>query len=327
MMVLYIYIYSCSLRSPLASLAPLERVPRSKVGGVILKTLEHGFFGPPKNSLREFLLTPSTMSKRSFGATGGYNKSTRMVGGRKLTYRPSAPVAGSYRSRVSLQAAQRYAKPEVKGLDTTFTAAIVSTTNDGSNIVPLNLIPPGSGSFNRIGRKARLLSARIRGAISFVTTPGSTGIVNGNYVRMLVVWDKQPSGALPSWNTIFGLTPQTGTETTSLLAPLAYDNMERFSVLKDVMLQPQDLLPVGVSATGVTTQIVPFDTFISLKNCETTYSGQSATQTISDISSGALYLVFRALANVAYSGGTPTVPGNQASIEANSFARLRFIDA
>jgi len=265
------------------------------------------------------------MRKRAYSTSTNANKSARMVGGRVLSYRPSAPLAGSYRSRVSAQAILRSRqKLEVKGVDIALTAAsIVNTTNDGTNAVVLNLVPPGSGSWNRIGRKAQLQSIRLKGTALFVSIPGSSGINLGNWVRMVVVYDKQPSGTQPAWDTIFGITPQSGTEASTLLAPLRFDNMERFQVLKDCMLTPNDALAVGVVTTGSITQVVPFDEFIPLKGRETVYSGQTATQTIADISSGGLYVYFRALYNQSIN---LTTPGVGASIDANSFARLRFLD-
>lgn len=215
-------------------------------------------------------------------------------------------------------------KVELKGVDIALTqASIVATTNDSSNAAVLNLIPPGSGSWNRIGRKAQLNSIRLRGSCIFTATPGSTGQASANWMRMVVVWDKQPSGSQPTFDAIFGITPQSGTETSTLLAPLRYDNMERFQVLKDVVLTPPDALPVGVVTSGTTSQIVPFDCYISLGGRETVYSGQTATQTIADISSGGLYVYFRALYNQTVSGATL---GAAASIDAQSFARLRFLD-
>ena len=135
---------------------------------------------------------------------------------------------------------------------------------------------------------------------------------------MLVVWDKQPSGAaIPSFDSIFGITAQDGTESCpDITCPLRYDNMDRYRVLRDKVFD----LNVGVvSATGTTSasqQYCNFDEYVSLKNLESVYSGQSSPMTIADISTGALYVIFRAYYNTASS--------SQAAVD--GVARLRYTD-
>jgi len=258
------------------------------------------------------------MSKRSFGSTGGFNKSTRMVGGRKLTYRPSAPLPGSYRARVSMAAAARYGRrgsKELKGVDTIINSVgvISNTLTSGAAIVPLNLVAPGSGSFNRIGRKISCKNVRIRGSF-FITASQAALVQLSDVVRMTVVWDKQSSGAAAiNWNTVFQYTPQSGTESEALYSGLKYDNMERFVILRDCTV------PVIVQNTSSTVgsnlqAYVPFDEFIDLKGMETTFGAQTATAVVTDINTGVLYVMFRT------ENGT-------AALSANTVARLRFHDS
>lgn len=213
---------------------------------------------------------------------------------------------------------------ELKGMDTLVTeaSAIVNTTNDGSNTTVLNLVPPGSGSFNRVGRKIRMKSVRLRGIARLQSGQAST---TGNYqfcpLRMVVVFDKQPSGALPVFSDIFGYTPQTGTEASTPWANLRYDNTDRFKVLKDCLIQPSVAVASALSGGTETDSFydVPFDEYIKLKGLETVYSGQSATQTIADISSGALYVIWRVPSASVASTFLWTV-------SAVSLARLRYYD-
>jgi len=261
------------------------------------------------------------MRKRAYSTSTNANKSARMVGGRVLSYRPSAPVAGSYRSRISRGAVQSArAGLEVKGVDVALTQAlgVINTTTTNANCVLLNAIAPGSGSFNRIGRKAHLKSLRLKGSVEFVSTPSAAGIIVGNWMRMVVVWDQQPSsGTIPTWDVIFGLTDQAGTETSTTLAPLRYDNMDRFKVLCDKIIDYQ-VQPSTPVSTALVTEQITFDEFISLGNRECVFSGQSATCTIADISTGGLYVYFRA--------NTNTAGANQCAVAAQSFARLRYSD-
>jgi len=208
---------------------------------------------------------------------------------------------------------------ELKGVDINLALNPVlnSTGTNGSSFL-LNGIAPGTGSFNRVGRKVSLKTLRLKGAYNFQMTPSSLGAVLGNSCRMVIVYDRQPnSGTIPTWDTIFGVTDQAGTETSTIDAPLKYDNMDRFRVIKDVT-RDVATIPANVVTTGVVDQYVHFDEFMSLKGLETTYSGQSATCTIADISTGALYVYFRSSTN---SGGTTLV-----QVDTDSIARLRYQD-
>jgi len=206
---------------------------------------------------------------------------------------------------------------ELKGVDTSLTLnPIISTSTTNGSAFLLNAIAPGSASFNRIGRKALLKSLRIRGGLAFTMTPSAAGAVDANSVRMVVVWDKQPnSGAIPTWDVIFGVTDQAGTETSTILSPLRYDNMSRFQVLKDKSFDVQTV-PGNVVSTGTVAQFMSIDEFLTI-NRETTYSGQSATCTTADISTGALYVYFRAQS----AAGTAIC-----AVDADTQARLRYSD-
>lgn len=221
----------------------------------------------------------------------------------------------------SIAAARRAVQlgSEIKGVDTDIAISdVLATTNTNVGVIPLNLIVPGSGSYNRIGRKAHLQSIRFYGRVfgSFAAA-ATTSNMTGNVVRLLIVWDRQPSGVLPTYDTIFGHTLPDGTEATDFLDPVRYDNMDRFRVMRDLRI---DLNPTGQNTNSGTEDlmqmVVNFDELVRLPNLETVYSGQSSPQTIADISSGALYFIARAATNTA------TV--NECILA--GFARLRYTD-
>lgn len=137
---------------------------------------------------------------------------------------------------------------------------------------------------------------------------------------MVVVYDKQPSGSLPVFSDIFGHTPPTGVEASAYLDAQRYDNTDRFRILRDKVIR-MDINSQNTAAAGaaVTVDRYPFDEFIKL-SLETNFSGQTSPQTISDISSGALYVIFR-VATVGASAAD-----NDVAISPNSFARLRYTD-
>lgn len=242
-----------------------------------------------------------------------YNKkrksgSSSLISGKKrLVYRaPRAPLL--LRS-----------SGELKGMDTALTQTpILSTTNTNGGIVVMNLVVPGNGSWNRIGRKIRMRSLRIVGTVDAQCTYQTVATtMHGGTVRMIVVYDKQPSGVLPTFDSIFGLTAADGTESTNYLSPLRYDNTDRFVVLKDTKWNCN---PEGMVATGgvIISPQYKIDEYIRLPNLETVYSGQTSPQTIADISSGALYVIFRADENTSgiFTAVVPSV----------SFGRLRYVD-
>lgn len=211
---------------------------------------------------------------------------------------------------------------EKKGFDTILgshggTSGYLDTTGTNGDIYPLNMVSPGNGSWQRVGKKLLLQSIRIQGQLYSFTQNNMT-YVTGNTVRMIVVYDKQPSGNIPIFSDIFGRTSQTGvgeTEDTRISDPLRFDNTNRFRILRDITY---DMNPMSSGDDGdfvVTYQTV--DEYIKLNNLETQYSGQSVPTTQSDISSGGLYVIFRA------SNDVPTV---SYALPRNLACRLRYYD-
>lgn len=222
-------------------------------------------------------------------------------------------------TRIVSSRALRAATQEKKGMDTILDiASVISSTNTNANSFVMNLIQQGTGSWNRIGRKVLLKSLRLKGWVIFNLVPApATGQVSSNSVRMVVVWDKQPnSGTIPTFDAIFGITTQDGTEVTSdVLNPPKYDNMDRFRVIKDCVIdQPAVAFQGSGSAPELGTRVA-FDEYIKLKNLEVNYSNTSNPSTIADISTGALYVFFRA-ANTSAT----------ASASIDGSGRLRYTD-
>lgn len=211
---------------------------------------------------------------------------------------------------------------ELKGVDTSCSigyGSVVSTQTTNDAIIPINLIEEGSASYNRIGRKIHSHSVRITGGIDWKVAP-QTNFMNGTYVRMILVWDKQPSGSLPVFSDIFGNTDATGTEAVTMFDNLRYDNTDRFRVLKDKTYTLNAPVRNQNASTGTAyyaTLYKKFDWFVKLKGKETAYKSSTSPPAISDISSGGLYFIVRASAN---SSGT-----NEVAISACR-ARLRYTD-
>lgn len=261
------------------------------------------------------------MSKRS----ASYSDS------RKRSRKGSYTIVGYDRAKGGMQPAargkllaamKRAAGGEKKGVDTSLSLTpVIATTNTNASSFVLNLVQQGAGSWNRVGRKINLLSVRLRGTATFTIGPTvTTGNLLSNTMRMVVVWDKQPSGAaIPTFDAVFGKTAQDGTESCTFLDPVRYDNMDRFAILRDVVCAKS---ATAVLTTGTSNQLdmnFDFDEFVKLGGREVVFSGQSAPMTIADISTGALYVYFRTEFNTAST--------NFVGIDAHSMARLRYTDA
>lgn len=247
------------------------------------------------------------------------------VAGRRAAYKAgrapiapySRPMAGPRRTYTSIRAI-RNAANEKKGMDTDVSLSpIISTTNSNASMFTLNLIQTGTGSWNRIGRKAHLKSLRITGTVSIRFLPTvATGASTNSMVRMVVVWDKQPSGnAVPLFDAIFGITDQSGAESCpDIMCPPRYDNMDRFKVIRDCRYTFNSDFQGSGTAPNMD-QIISVDEYVKLGGRECVYSGQSAPMTIADISTGALYIYFRSTADVATS-----------RTSMDGICRLRFTD-
>jgi len=262
------------------------------------------------------------LGKRKYAgpASGAKRQTTaRSFVGRNLTRTLLPPVRMGGNARAPARWAVR--QGELKGVDTSLALSpVIATTNTNASAFTINLIPPGTASYNRVGRKTYPSSLRLFGEAFYTYgVAATTANVVGSQLRMVVVWDKQPGGAVPAFDAIFGHTLQDGTEASVFTDPLRYDNTDRFRVIRDFRKNVSP--PASSPQTGTENDILaicPFDEYIPMKDLETVYSGQSSPCTIADLSSGALYVYFRATNSL---GGV-----NSWAIGTNSFARFRYRD-
>ena len=248
-------------------------------------------------------------------------KSTNHLQGKptKRLALPRALVASPFVPPRQIRVPAVRASAEMKGMDTDFTTTNVpTTTNTNGSIVVLNLVQQGNGSWNRVGRKTHSSSIRLKGNITFICAPVvATGVITAPACRLVLVWDKQPSsGTIPSFDTIFGITAQDGTESCpDVTCPLRYDNMDRFRVIKDIFFTCPRNPITSTGSAPQTTSVHHLDEYVKLKDLESVYSGQSNPMTIADISTGALYLVMRSL-----------YIGTNSSVTVDGISRLRYTD-
>jgi len=179
------------------------------------------------------------------------------------------------------------AMPEIKCVDLPETTL---TLNASGAIGAINLIRAGSSYFNRIGRKINMKSVRC----NFYLAP-IRAVTVIDYVRIMLVYDKQANGALPSITDILQSTDQAGTNTTTNMSNANLNNRDRFKILRD-----QRITLAAVAAgpplqpTNMFDQVSPntnIEWFVKLGGMETQFRADSAPAVIGDIATGALLLV------------------------------------
>lgn len=213
--------------------------------------------------------------------------------------------------------------PELRGCDTALTTAlgfVLATVTTNGAVIPVNVIQQGTGSFNRLGRKITMKSLRVRIAC-FCRHVINAGLdLTGNNFRMCVVYDRQSSGtALPTFDEIFGQTDQQGTETGTVFDSLRYDNTGRFTLLREKIISSNPMAIVGTTSPDYVDNYFFCDEYIKLPNLVTIYNSTANPATITNISSGALYVIFRGELNAS-------VTSSAWAVNPTSFARLRYYD-
>lgn len=218
----------------------------------------------------------------------------------------------SFRTITNQPAALRAFRGEIKAVDVPVQNYAVNTT---ASITQLNAIRIGSTYVNRIGRRIEMKNLRLTGILEQLRT-----IATEDYMRVMVVYDRQPNGAFPVLADIIATTDQAAANTTGVFSNINLNNRDRFIFLRDKRVA----LPSSTITAGVVTNLGPidpittltnFDMFIPLKGLVTQYKADSSPAVIGDVATGSLLLVIV--------GGTAAgSEGWQIAIE----TRLRFND-
>lgn len=165
-------------------------------------------------------------------------------------------------------------------------------------IVPITGVPvPGSQFFNRLSNRTRGVSIQIHGMVEPTNT--NTGIIAQTYARLMVIYDRQPNGAVPSLADVLQDFNSSGAAGTDTFSMINMENRNRFMVLRDrkIVLPSIDALGAGSSNVGgIVTDVscdkqgLRYEEFIKLKGLESQYNSTS-TATITDISTGSFLLL------------------------------------
>lgn len=215
---------------------------------------------------------------------------------RRTTYRRFRPTLTLARPVMggSRLPANKYAKgAEIKAVDISINAGF---TTAGS-VIPLNLISAGSSFFQRIGRRIELKSLQTMLQLN-PTPPQASDSYPSMTLRILIVYDSQTNGAIPTLADIIQSTNQVGTNFTSNLGLLNLNNRDRFTVIRDIKLVSPGYSTDAnndVSFTGTADQInwrTMIDEYSTkCKGCLTQYKADSSPAVIGDIATGGIFLV------------------------------------
>lgn len=167
---------------------------------------------------------------------------------------------------------------EMKHADVNYAGITLNATN--TSVTLLNGISSGVESYNRIGTKIDPYSVYLNfQAVNNATTAGAW-----QWLRVALIWDRQPTGTLPTYSEIFQNVNAAGTTSVEGQAGRNSDTTDRFYTIanKELFLTPKDSNSGG--------RWMQFGSiYKSLKGLKQQFKGTSAA--IGSISTGALYLV------------------------------------
>ena len=158
-----------------------------------------------------------------------------------------AGYGASSRRRISRLINLQNPGSEMKTVDTVQTApggVVMAVNNSTSNIQYCNLVQSGSGFNNRVGRRIEMQSLHLTGLIS----QSANSQIAMDYVRIAVVYDRQPNGAATVYNNIFLDYDQSSNTASTALSGINPDERERYVILADIRMQ----LPSTNHTTGLT---------------------------------------------------------------------------
>ena len=166
-----------------------------------------------------------------------------------------------------------------------FTSRTIEPTFQGQVIHINQGIVQGTSSYTRLGHKIRNTGNRIKGHFFADFNGPRCAIVGYSWV-----WDKSPNKALPAVADIFTIDASKGYDMANTL--LVDDNSDRFKVLRSVRKTISKTEHPSDTSLGNQPNVILVDDFLKLPaSCVTTYVKGNTSGGISNVLTGALYLV------------------------------------
>lgn len=185
---------------------------------------------------------------------------------------------------------------ELKYVDIASTVYACDTTG---SVTALNLTAVGDDNTTRDGRQIIVTSCHIRGLITNQDASTATSLA-----RWLLVWDKQPNGAIATIANI--LAAATSISSTNL------NNRERFVILRDKQYGVGQIDTTATQTYTIAPGVHECNEYVKI-NARTTYGGTAAD--IASVATGALLLV--TIGNQAAASGA----------QLTAATRVRFTDS
>lgn len=174
-------------------------------------------------------------------------------------------------------------RKELKSVD----VDIIAIPEDNPHLVCLNLIDEGTAFYQRVGRKVSMKSLHLNG---WLVPSGQVGASIGDYLRFLVVYDRQSNGVIPPITDILLDQSRSGSIHADPLVGINLVNSERFVILRDIQWGLNDASTgVGYAALDYT-QKHTINQFINLKGLEAMFDDPSPSGP-NAISTGTLWFV------------------------------------
>jgi len=229
------------------------------------------------------------MSKRTFSQTGRSKYQSKGPAPKRNMVRKVTTKTGQHMI-MGPAASWQPTSAEIKAIDIAETTYVFRDPNTATAVILLNGIQTGSGFFNRVGSRVEMKNLQLNGFLGPQTGVTST---TPTLTRLLIVYDRQPVGALPTIQDVLQNRDQTGAATQGGLSHVNLDNRDRFSIIRDFRWY----LPTntGGVVSGVASGVGPtwqINEYIKLKGLGTHYKSTANPATIADISTGALYAFF-----------------------------------
>jgi len=194
-----------------------------------------------------------------------------------------------------LPAAQTSSGKELKSCDFPLQAATPQVNILGltATFICVNTVQEGSSFYNRIGRRIQMQSLHVTGDI---IDNGTAGGAVGHYLRIMMLYDRQPNGAAPVIGDVLTDYGSQGVTSSTSYSHLNMNNADRFKILRDLRIHIADdstntVDNVDQAIIDYTNNRVNVNEFIRLGALDVHYKASSNPGVIGDIASGALWVV------------------------------------
>lgn len=182
------------------------------------------------------------------------------------------------------------------------TYSLTQVISTSTSVFPLNVVLQGVADYQRVGTKVAGSNLHLQGFI--YNQASSSNPTVEDLARFVVVIDKFPNGAMPTWQDIFFSRDSGGNGVTTISYGQRKDSTyDRFIFLKDELKPLPATGTNGVINTTNTIIMRPedrlIDWFFPLNGLVTEYLTSTGVGT--DISVGGVYLLYQSNNNIAAS--------------------------